>query len=102
MQDVDALLAAARAEYASRLPSKLAAIADLVARGAWDEARRAAHRLRGSAATYGLAAIGEAAAGLEQLTADAAAGARAAPPTALDEALHRVRSEIERATGVGR
>jgi HPt (histidine-containing phosphotransfer) domain-containing protein len=105
MSDVDALLAAARAEYAARLPSKLAAIEELTARGAWDEARRAAHKLRGSAATYGFAALGDAAAVLEQLATQAsphdAPGARGARG-ALDEALQRARVEVERAAEVRR
>jgi HPt (histidine-containing phosphotransfer) domain-containing protein len=99
--DVDALLAAARAQYASRLPSKLAAIEELAGRGAWDEARREAHKLRGSAATYGFATVGRAAAVLEQLAADASSQPPAGTPGALDEALQRARIEVERALGPG-
>jgi HPt (histidine-containing phosphotransfer) domain-containing protein len=95
MSEVDALLAAARAEYASRLPSKLAAIEELAARGAWDEARRAAHKLRGSAATYGFAAVGDAAATLEKLTAEATSGVAPAEG-AVDEALRQARIEVGR------
>lgn len=102
MSDVDALLAAARAEYASRLPSKLAAIEELAARGAWDEARRAAHKLRGSAATYGFAAIGDAAAALEKLAAEATAIDPALVRGALEHALQGLRTGIERATGASR
>jgi HPt (histidine-containing phosphotransfer) domain-containing protein len=102
MSEVDALLAAARAEYASRLPSKVAAMEELAARGAWDETRRAAHKLRGSAATYGFAAIGDAAAALEKLAAEAASIDPAVVRGAIERALRSVRVEIERAAGVSR
>ncbi len=101
MAEVDALLAAAREQYAARLPSKLAAIEELAARGDWDEARRAAHKLRGSAATYGFISIGDAAATLEQLAIDATSLDPVRVRGALDEALRRARDEIERA-GVAR
>jgi HPt (histidine-containing phosphotransfer) domain-containing protein len=97
MAEVDALLAAAREQYAARLPSKLAAIEELAARGDWDEARRAAHKLRGSAATYGFVAIGDAAATLEQLAIDVTSIDPARFRGALDEALERAREAIERA-----
>ena len=91
------MLAASRAEYASRLPSKLAAIEELAARGAWHEVRRAAHKLRGSAATYGFAAVGDAAATLEKLAADPSP-----ERAALDEAIGRARVEVERIGGGSR
>lgn len=97
MAEVDALLAAAREQYASRLPSKLADIEESAARGDWDEARRAAHKLRGSAATYGFVAIGDAAATFEQLAIDATSIDPARFRGAIDEALKRVRDAIERA-----
>jgi HPt (histidine-containing phosphotransfer) domain-containing protein len=62
---IDALLAVARADFARRLPAKTAEIENLVSASAWDEARRASHKLRGSAATYGFPALGEAAAAIE-------------------------------------
>ena len=102
MSEVDALLAAARAEYASRLPSKLAAIEELAARGAWDEARRAAHKLRGSAATYGFAAIGDAAAALEKLAVEATSIDPALVRGALEHALQSLRAGIEHAAGASR
>jgi len=48
---VEALLAVARAEFAQRLPTKMAEVEKLLSDRAWDEARRASHKLRGSAAT---------------------------------------------------
>jgi HPt (histidine-containing phosphotransfer) domain-containing protein len=103
MSEVDALLAEARADYASRLPEKLASLEALAARGAWDEARRAAHKLRGSAATYGFVAIGEAAATLEELLREASSdpgrGASLLRDSSIEEALLRARVEVERLGG---
>jgi HPt (histidine-containing phosphotransfer) domain-containing protein len=62
---IDALLAAAHSQFAASLPAKVAAIEECVARGAWEDVRRAAHKLRGSAATYGFAALGVSAAAIE-------------------------------------
>jgi HPt (histidine-containing phosphotransfer) domain-containing protein len=99
MSDVEALLAEARAAYASRLPSKIAAIEALAARGAWDEAQRAAHKLHGSAATYGFAAVGEAAAAIEKLAAEAKSVDPAMLRGALEHALRMARAEVDRACG---
>jgi HPt (histidine-containing phosphotransfer) domain-containing protein len=62
---IDALLAAAQSQFAASLPAKVTAIEECVARGAWDDARRTAHQLRGSAATYGHAALGRLAGAIE-------------------------------------
>jgi HPt (histidine-containing phosphotransfer) domain-containing protein len=69
---VDVLLAVARADFARRLPAKTAEIEELVSKGAWDEARRASHKLRGSAATYGFPVVGAAAAAIEEALLGAA------------------------------
>jgi HPt (histidine-containing phosphotransfer) domain-containing protein len=63
---VDALLAQVRAQFTASLPSKVVALEQLVARGQWQEARRAAHKLRGSASTYGHIAVGAAAGAIEE------------------------------------
>ncbi len=84
-------------EYAARLPSKLAIIEDLAARGVWDEARRAAHKLRGSAATHGFVTLGDAAARLEELFAAAAALDPAAARASVEKALHGAHAEVARA-----
>jgi HPt (histidine-containing phosphotransfer) domain-containing protein len=60
-----ALLAAVRARFAESLPAKAGDLAALVEREAWDEARRAAHKLRGSSGTYGYLALSAAAADVE-------------------------------------
>jgi HPt (histidine-containing phosphotransfer) domain-containing protein len=64
---IDAALVAMRAQFAEALPEKAANIAALLTRGAWDDARRAVHRLRGSAGTHGFAALGALAAAIEEL-----------------------------------
>jgi HPt (histidine-containing phosphotransfer) domain-containing protein len=66
-RSIDALLAAAGAEFAEALPAKVAALAGLIAGGAWKDARREAHKLRGSAATYGHAELGALAGAIEEL-----------------------------------
>lgn len=63
---VDALLAQVRAQFTASLPAKVAALEELVARSAWEEARRAAHKLRGSASTYGHPAVGAVAGAIEE------------------------------------
>ncbi len=50
----------------AQAPAKTAEIEKLVSASAWDEARRASHKLRGSAATYGFPALGDAAAAIEE------------------------------------
>ena len=63
---VDALLAQVRAQFTASLPAKVIALEQLIARGAWEEARRAAHKLRGSSSTYGHLAVGAAAGAIEE------------------------------------
>jgi HPt (histidine-containing phosphotransfer) domain-containing protein len=68
--DVEATLAALRAAYAAGMPAMVRSALDLfdeaVARPeAAAEARRLVHRLRGTAGSYGFAAVGEAAARIE-------------------------------------
>jgi HPt (histidine-containing phosphotransfer) domain-containing protein len=63
---IDALLHIARTDFATRLPARVAELEALVGRRAWEEARRAAHKLRGSAAAYGFPAVGQGAAAIEE------------------------------------
>ena len=69
---VDALLAQLRAQFTASLPSKLTALEELVARGAWADLRRAAHKLRGSASTYGHLELGAVAGAMEEVLLAAA------------------------------
>src|SRR5260370_36842458 len=56
--DIDALRAAARTDFAARLPLRIEEIERLAGEGQWVEARREIHKLRGSAATWGFAGTG--------------------------------------------
>jgi HPt (histidine-containing phosphotransfer) domain-containing protein len=67
-----ALLAEARVQFAAGIPAKVADLQALLARGAWDELRRAAHKLRGSSGTYGFAELSAAAANIEEALIEAA------------------------------
>jgi HPt (histidine-containing phosphotransfer) domain-containing protein len=74
---IDPALRAMRKEYAAALPALVAALAALVEEAAarpeaLPEARRAAHRLRGTAGSYGFAALGEAAGRIEDAIDDGA------------------------------
>jgi HPt (histidine-containing phosphotransfer) domain-containing protein len=102
---IQELLAAARAEFAVSLPAKASEVASLIARGSWQDARRAAHKLRGSASTYGFAALGVACAAIEDALlassnapdADARAAIESMARTACAEA-----DSAARATGQAR
>jgi len=93
---VEQMLAEARAQFAASLPAKAAALQDHLTRGAWEEAKRAAHKLRGSAGTYGFAVIGAAAGEVEEaliavgLKPDADAAAR------IGDKAREARAEAER------
>jgi HPt (histidine-containing phosphotransfer) domain-containing protein len=63
---IDAMLAEARRQFASTLPAKVAELVALQGRGAWDELRRAAHKLRGSTGTYGFMDLSAAVGGVEE------------------------------------
>jgi HPt (histidine-containing phosphotransfer) domain-containing protein len=67
---VEAALAALQAAYAAQVPAQVRSLLDLLGVAAAcpeaaAEARRLAHRLRGTAGTYGFAAVGEACARIE-------------------------------------
>jgi two-component system OmpR family response regulator len=64
---IEALIAAARAGYAAGLPGRVAEAVALAARSDWNGLRHAAHRLRGTAATYGFADVGSAIGRVEDL-----------------------------------
>ncbi len=97
---IQALIAAARAEFTQSLVAKAAAIHALVDRGAWEEARRAAHRLRGSAGVYGFAALGVAAAAIDDLIALANGAPGAEVQAQVAARLDELRTEAHQASGV--
>lgn len=102
MSGIDAALAALAARYRSRLPARLealeaaveAALADDASEAEWFEATNLAHRLRGSAATHGLAELGLAAAALETALEAAAQAAAPAPTDGLHAARGAVRDAL--------
>ena len=96
---VQALLAEARAQFAASLPAKASEVALLVARASWEEARRAAHRLRGSAGTYGFAQVGAACAAIEDALIAASNAPDAGARAALDQLARDACAEAERAAG---
>jgi HPt (histidine-containing phosphotransfer) domain-containing protein len=58
---LDALLLAERAAYAGRAKGHVAEIESCLSEGRIEDARRAAHKLSGSAGTYGFPALSDAA-----------------------------------------
>lgn len=88
--DPDALqefLAAQRADYRASLPVRLALLqagwAAARADGGWRELERCAHGVAGSAATFGFAALGDAARELEDAVEGLAAAGAPLPAQAL-------------------
>ena len=92
---LEALLAEARAQFAGSLPAKTAELEGLLARSAWADARRAAHRLRGSCGTYGFPSLSAAAGAIEDhlLEAGGAPG---------DAVLARIRERLAEIVREGR
>jgi HPt (histidine-containing phosphotransfer) domain-containing protein len=91
-EPIEALLAAARRDYAASVAGKVAHLEGLIAQAAWGEARRAAHKLRGSAATYGFVALGAAAGAIEDVLLAAEGEPVALAPLLLDLATEATRA----------
>jgi HPt (histidine-containing phosphotransfer) domain-containing protein len=94
---IDALLAAAHRQVAGSLPAKVKAIEEHIGREAWEDARRAAHKLRGSAATYGFAALAASAAAIEEALIDAGELVGGDVRARIDGHLMEARAAAERA-----
>ena len=94
---IDALIEAARIEFAQALSGKADALIAQCESGAWDEIRRAAHRLRGSAGVYGFSAIGTAAATVEDLLFQAGGSPDTVVRTRVRALLAALRDEAARA-----
>lgn len=92
--DPDTALAALRRRFAGRLPGRLAELAAAVEAGDWAGAGRLAHRLHGTAGSYGFAAVSTACAVIEQLC-DAAA------PEPDADARERIRAALAAADRAG-
>jgi HPt (histidine-containing phosphotransfer) domain-containing protein len=81
---IQALIDAARADFARSVLAKARALEAHAKSGAWTDARREAHKLHGSAGVHGFAELGATAARLEDLFAsvdedDPRAGSGALP-----------------------
>lgn len=93
---VEQMLAEARTQFAASLPAKAAALEEHLARGAWEEARRAAHKLRGSAGTYGFATLGATAAEVEEALIASGPQPDAAAAARIGDKAREARVEAER------
>jgi len=93
-----ALLAEARVGFVAGLPAKVADLQALLARGAWDELRRAAHKLRGSTGTYGFAELSVAAANLEEALIEAGGSPGPEVQAHAAELVREVALQVEQAT----
>lgn len=83
--DVERALAELRREYARELPAKVSAIVEALARNDRATATLLAHRLRGTAGSYGFAEVSAAAATIE------AALEASDPPEAVERACAALR-----------
>lgn len=72
-RDFAAELAELRRVYVASLPGKLDEVASAIARRSLEDVRTLAHRLRGTAGSYGMPGFGEAVGAIEDRV-DAAAG----------------------------
>lgn len=99
---VDDLLAAARADFAARLPAKVEDLLHQASRDGWQGVRLGAHKLRGSAATYGFAALGATAAAIEECLLACACSPDAPTRDRIQAALREAHAEAARAALEGR
>jgi HPt (histidine-containing phosphotransfer) domain-containing protein len=98
---IKALIEAARADFARSVGMRAHALEAMATSGAWTDARREAHKLRGSAGVYGFAELGAAAAALDDSIGSAADGA-AIDPSALSLIGERLRELVAEAERVSR
>jgi HPt (histidine-containing phosphotransfer) domain-containing protein len=97
-----ALLAAVRARFAESLPAKAGDLGALLEQEAWDEARRAAHKLRGSSGTYGYLALSAAAADIEDSLLESKKAPSEEVRVRVTARMNDVRIEAERAAREGK
>src|SRR5579872_5813407 len=98
---IAALLAEARKGFASGLPAKVAEMQSLLAAGKWEDARRAAHKLRGSSGTYGFAALSTVAAAIEDALIEASGPPGDAVKARVDELAREARVHADTAAAGG-
>jgi hypothetical protein len=98
---IDDLLAEARADFAARLPGKVDELLRLSSIGEWEGVRVGSHKLRGSAATYGFAALGALATTVEELLLGSACRPDVAARDRVCGLLKEARAEALRAASAG-
>jgi HPt (histidine-containing phosphotransfer) domain-containing protein len=98
---IAALLGAARADFTRSLPDKAAAVERHLAAGAFADAKRSAHKLRGSAGMFGYAALGEIAGEIDDLMNDETGASDDASRARLAALVARLRAEAARVAGEG-
>jgi HPt (histidine-containing phosphotransfer) domain-containing protein len=98
---IDELLALARAQFAAGLGARVSALADHVEARRWQDARRAAHKLRGAAATYAFTGLGAGAGAIEEALIEVRDQPGADVQARVAELLVGVQSEARRAAGGG-
>lgn len=97
--ELDEIVAQARAEFAGRLGGKVDDLERLLSSEAWADLRVAAHKLRGSAATYGFVELGALAGKVEDLLIEASCAPDAAARERVRATLAEARVEVRRASG---
>jgi HPt (histidine-containing phosphotransfer) domain-containing protein len=95
--NVEEMLAAARSEYAGRLVARVSDLDALARKGAWSELRVAAHKLRGSAATYGFSSLSSLAAAIEDALLASGCSPDAAAVAGIGQVLIAACAEADRA-----
>ena len=93
---IAALLGAARADFTRSLPAKVAAVDEHLASGAFADAKRAAHRLRGSSGMFGYARLGEIAGEIDDLMNEAAGASDDAARARVDALVVQLQAEAAR------
>ena len=96
---IDELLALARAQFTSGVSARVSKLADHVSAGRWEDARRAAHKLRGAAATYAFTALGASAGAIEDALLEVRDQPGAEVQARIAALLAAVRAEAGRAAG---
>jgi HPt (histidine-containing phosphotransfer) domain-containing protein len=99
---IAALLEAARADFARSLPAKVGAVEAHFAEGAFADAKRAVHKLRGSAGMFGYGALGQIAGQIDDLMHEAHGAGEGAPSARLQELVSELKAEAARVEGQGR
>lgn len=96
---VNALVEAARRDFATSLSAKARDLSAQAEKGQWADLRRAAHKLRGSAGVHGFTAIGDLAGAVEELLLSSPQAPEGGARERVCALLEEIRSEAGRAGG---